>query len=138
MNSSSEDSNLLKTQLSKIIQLGEFLSRLLVPLMKVSLPLMKIVLMALAKSVLLPLVLTAAVSAESGASGSGTVTITILNKEMRDVMIKVKSLKESGILIKGVTQTIENETKERRGGFFSILLGTPGANVFRNKLAGKG
>ena len=63
-NSSSEDSNLLKTQLSKIIQLGEFLSRLLVPLMKVSLPLMKIVLMPLAKSVLLPLVLTAAVSAE--------------------------------------------------------------------------
>ena len=56
---------------------------------------------------------------------------------MRDVMIKVKSLKESGILIKGVTQTIENETEERRGGFFSILLGTPGANVFRNKLAGK-
>ena len=56
---------------------------------------------------------------------------------MRDVMIKVKSLKESGILIKGVTQTIENETKDQRGGFFSILLGTPGANVFRNKLAGK-
>ena len=63
MNNSSKDIKLSKTQLSKKIQSGGFFSRLLGPLMKVGLPLMKNVLTLLAKSVLVPLGLTAAASA---------------------------------------------------------------------------
>ena len=42
------------------------------------------------------------------------------------------------ILLKGVTKTIENETKEQKGGFLSMLLGTSGASLLGNLLAGKG
>ena len=57
---------------------------------------------------------------------------------MGDTMKIVKSLDESGLLIKGVIETIKNEAKEEKGGFLGILLGTLGAILLRNLLAGKG
>ena len=50
----------------------------------------------------------------------------------------VKSLKDSGLLLKGVSETIQNEAKEQKGGFLSMLLGTLGASLLGNILAGKG
>ena len=47
-------------------------------------------------------------------------------------------LEDSNILLKGVTKTIKNETKEQKGGFLSMLLGTLGASLLGNILAGKG
>ena len=57
---------------------------------------------------------------------------------MEDIMKIVKSLEDSGVLIKGVTQTIEGETKEQIGGFLGMLLGTLGTSLLRNMVAGKG
>ena len=70
--------------------------------------------------------------------GSGFTTIIIYNEEMEDIMKIVKSLAESGLLIKGVRETIKNEAKEQKGGFLSILLGTLGASLLGNLLTGKG
>ena len=50
----------------------------------------------------------------------------------------VQALEDSNILLKGVTKTIKNETKEQKGGFLSMLLGTLGASLLRNLLSGKG
>ena len=50
----------------------------------------------------------------------------------------IQALKDSDILLKGVTKTIKNETKEQKGGFLSMLLGTLGASLFGNSLTGKG
>ena len=50
----------------------------------------------------------------------------------------IKSLEDSGILLKGVTKTIENETKEQKRGFLSMLLGILGASLLGNLLSGKG
>ena len=57
---------------------------------------------------------------------------------MNDIMKRVKSLDEFGLFIKGVSELIENEAKEQKGGFLSMLLGTLGANLLGNMLAGKG
>ena len=57
---------------------------------------------------------------------------------MNDIMKIIDALENSGILLKGVTKTIENETKEQRGGFLSMLLGTLGASLLGNLLSGKG
>ena len=57
---------------------------------------------------------------------------------MNDIMKIVQALEDSNILLKGVTKTIENETKEQKGGFLSMLLGTLGASLLGNLLAGKG
>ena len=57
---------------------------------------------------------------------------------MEDVMKIVKSLEESGLLIKGISETIKNEAKEQKGRFLSMLLGTLVASVLGNALAGKG
>ena len=70
--------------------------------------------------------------------GSGTTTLTISNEEMNDVMKIVKSLEESSLLIKDVSQTIKNEAKEQKGGFLGMLLGTLGASLLGNLLKGKG
>ena len=43
---------------------------------------------------------------------------------MEDIMRIVKSLEESGLLVKGISETIKNEAKEQKGGFLPILLGT--------------
>ena len=83
-----------------------------------------------AKSVLIPLGLTAAASAADAGIhkkrlGSGTTTFIISNEEMNDIMKFVQALEDSNILLKaGVTKIIEHETKEPKGGFLSILFGT--------------
>ena len=141
---SSADINLSKTQLSKMIQSGEFLSRLLGPLLKTGLPLIKKAIKPLAESVLVPLGLTAAASAADAGIhkkilGSGnTTTLIISNDEIKDIIKIVKYLEDSGLLLKGVTETFQNEVKEQKGGFLSMLLGTLSASLLGNLLTGKG
>ena len=65
-------------------------------------------------------------------------TLLISNEEINGIMKIINSLEEFGILIKGVTETIKNEVKERKGGFLSMLLGTLGASLWGNLLTGKG
>ena len=57
---------------------------------------------------------------------------------MNDIMKIIQALEDSDILLKGVTKTIKNETKEQKGGFLSMLLGTLGACLLGNLLTGKG
>ena len=92
----------------KIGQSGRLLGRLLRPLLKTGLPLMKNVLKPLAKSILIPLESTAAASATDAAIhkkifGSAIITLIISNEEMSKI---VKSLEKFGLLIKGVRETI--------------------------------
>ena len=96
----------------------------------------------LAKNILAPLGITAAASGFDGANqkkihGSGTATLIISNEEMNDIMKIVQVLEDSNILLKGVTKTIKNETKEQKGGFSSMLLGTLGASLLGNLLSEK-
>ena len=70
--------------------------------------------------------------------GQGTSTLIISNEKMNDIMKIVQALEDSNILLKGATKTIKNETKEQKGGFLSMLLGTLGATLLGNVLAGKG
>ena len=56
--------------------------------------------------------------------GSGTLALIISNEEMEDVIKIVKSREESGLLVKGISETIKNETKEQKEGFLSMLLKT--------------
>ena len=114
----STDLKLSKTQLSKMIQSGGFLGKLLGPLLRIGLSLMKSVIKSLAKSVLVPLGLTAAASAAHAGihkkilrSGYNT-TLIISNDEMEDIFKIVRSLEDSGLLSKGVSETIQNEAKE--------------------------
>ena len=67
--------------------------------------------------------------------GSG-VKLIIEQEDMNDIIKIIKALENSGILLKGVAKTIENETKEQRGGFLSRLLGTLGASLLGNLLTG--
>ena len=136
------DIKLSKTQLSKVVQSGGFLGRLLGPLLKTGLPLMKSVIKPLAKSVLIPLGLTAAASAADAGihkkilgSGHNNTTLIISNDEMDDILKIVKSLENSGVLLKGVSETIQHEAKEQRGGFLSMLLGTLGASLLGDVLS---
>ena len=57
---------------------------------------------------------------------------------MNYVIKIVQALEDSNILLKGVTETVKNETKEQKGGFLSMLLGTLGASLSCNLLTGKG
>ena len=70
--------------------------------------------------------------------GSGITTLVISNNEIKDIMKIVISLEDSGLLLKWVSETIQNEAKEQKRGFLSILLGTLGASLLENMLAGKG
>ena len=70
--------------------------------------------------------------------GSGNTTLIISNEEMNDKMKIIRTIEDSNILRKGVTKTIKNETKEQKGGFSSMLLGTLGASLLGNLLTGKG
>ena len=70
--------------------------------------------------------------------GSGNITLTISMEEMKDIMKIIKSLEESGLLIKGVSDTIKNEADRQKGGFLGMLLGTLGASLLGNILTGKG
>ena len=135
-NHSSTDIKLSKTQLSKMIQSGGFLGKLLGKLAGPAMP--------LAKNVLAPLGLSAAMSAIDGSIkkkmlGSGTI---ISNDEMDDNLKIVKSLGDSNVLLKGVSETIQHEAKEQRGGFLIMLLGTLGASllgdILSKGLSGKG
>ena len=112
---------------------------------------MKSVLTPLAKNVLLQLRSSAGISAEDAAIqkkfyGSGrpsdlssrTTALIISNEGMGDIIKIVKSLEESKLIIKGIIETIKNETKEQKGGFISTLLGTLGAKLLGNLLAGRG
>ena len=58
----------------------------------------------------------------------------ISNDEIKDIIKIVKSLEDSGLLLKGVTKTDQNEVKEQKGGFLSMLLGTLGASLLGNLL----
>ena len=130
---------------------GGFLSRLLGPLLKTGLPLIKNVIKTLVKSVLIPLGWTAVASAadvgihrkiigpeNSHSSSASNTTIIISNNEIEDMIKIVKSLEVYCLLLNGVTETVQNEVKEQKGGFLSILLGTSGASLLGNILTGKG
>ena len=73
---------------------------------------------------------------------SGVTTLIISYDEMNDILKIVKSLENSGLLLKGVSETIQHEAKEQRGGFLSMLLGTLGASllddILSKVLSGKG
>ena len=132
-NNMSTDLTLSKAQISKIIQSGGFLGSLL---SKLAGPLMKVVI-PLAKNVLAPLGITADASAidagiQNKIHGSGTTTLIISNEEMTDIMKIVQAVEDSNILWKGVTKTIKIETKEQKGGFLSMLIGTLGASLLGN------
>ena len=70
--------------------------------------------------------------------GSGSTTLIISNEEINDIMKIVQALEDSNILLKGVTETVQNEVKEQKGGFLSMLLGTLGVSLLGNLLTGKG
>ena len=96
--------------------------------------LIKSVLTPLAKSILVPFRLTSAASStdetiQKKLYGSGT-TIVLSNEEIEDIIKLVKSLKDVGLVIKGVSKTTEDEAKEKKGGFLSILLGTSQVLVY--------
>ena len=133
-NNSSANIKLSQIQLDKIGQSGVLLGSLLGLLQKTGLPLMNNVLKPLAKSLLIPLELKAAASAtdvaiQKNIFGSGMTTLIISNGEMNDIMKIVKSLRESGLLIKDVSKSIENEAKEQKGRFLSMLQGALGASL---------
>ena len=141
-NHSSTDIKLSKTQLSKMMQSGGFLGKLLGPLLETGLPLMKSVIKPLTNSVLIPLGLTAAASAADAGihkkilgSGHNNTTLIISNDEMDEILKIVKSLENSGVLLKGISETIQHEAKEQRGGFLSMLLGTLGASLLGDVLS---
>ena len=97
------------------------------------------VLKPLAKSVLIPLGLTAATSATDATIhkkifGSGMTTLIMSNEELNDIMKIVKSIIESGLLIKSLSKTIKNEAKEQKGVFLGMLLDTLGASLLGNLL----
>ena len=137
----SADIKLSKTRLYKMIQSGRFLGRLLGPILKTGLPLIKKVAKPLPASVLIPFGLTAAASAadvgkHKKISGSGNTTLIISNDEIHIIKI-VKALEDSGLLLKGVTETVQNEVKEQKEGFTGALLGTLGASLLGDLLKGK-
>ena len=120
---------------------------------------MKNLLKPLAKSVSIPLGVTTAASATDAAIhkkmfgsrrppfditsyhsnlASRMTTLIISNDEKNDIMKIIRSLEESRLLIKDVSEIIENEAKEQKGGFFSTLLGALGASLLGNLLTGKG
>ena len=139
----STDIKLSKTHLSKMIKSGAFLGRLLDPLLKLGLPLIKNVIKPSAKIVLIPLGLTAAASAADAGIhkkilGSADMTTLIISNDEIENIETVKSLEDSDLLLKGVTETVQNELKEQKGGFLSMLLGTLGASLLGSLLTGKG
>ena len=127
-----------------MIQSGGFLGRLLGPLLNTGLPLIKNVIKLLAKSVLIPLGLNASASAAySGIhkkilGSENMTTLIISNDETHNIIKIVKSLEDSGLLIKGITETVQNKVKQEKRGFLSRLLGTLGASLLGNPLTGNG
>ena len=132
-NHTSTDIKLSKAQLSKM-QKGGFL-RFLAPLLKSVLPLLKSVIKPLGMLVLTAAALTTDAIINKKILGSGNHrTLIISNDDMQDLLKTLKSLEDSGVLLKGVSETIKNEAKEQRGGFLSMLLGTLGASLLGDVL----
>ena len=140
-NNSSVNLKLSKTQFHKIRRSTGFLGIRSRPLLKTGLPLIRNVLKPLAKSVLTPLGLAAASATDAiihkKIFGSGVTTLIISNEEMNGIIKIVKSLEEPGLLIKGIAETIKSEAKGQKGGFLGMLLGTSGASLLVNFLAGQ-
>ena len=124
-NGSTANIKLSKTPLKKIEQLEGFLGRLLEPLVKPVLPLIGNVLKSLAKSVLTLLELTAGATGvviHNKMFGSG-MTVLIISKEVTNHIMKiVKSLKETGLLKTGVSETTKNEAKEKQRRVFKFVV----------------
>ena len=137
----STDSKLSKAQISKIIQSGGFLASLL---SKLAGPLTKVAnsfskkCFSFIRNYSCCLGNWCRNSKKKNTHGSGTKTLIISNEEINDIMKIIQALENSNILIKGVTKTIKNETKEQKGGFLIMLLGTLGASLWGNLLTGKG
>ena len=134
------------------MQSGGYLGRHLGSLLKTVLSLIKSVIKPLAKSVLVPLRLTTAASAADAGIhkkilGSGKRPLNLVlpnhkiliisNDEMKDILKIVKSLENSIVLLKRVSETIKNEAKEQKGGFVSMLLGTLGTSLLGDMSLGK-
>ena len=107
------------------------------------LPLIKNIITPLAESILIPLRLSAAASAADAGIhkkilGSGNTTLIKSNKDMEDLIKIVKFLEDFGLLLKRVTESVQTEVKEQKGGFLSMLPGTLGASLLGNLLTGKG
>ena len=105
-------------------------------------PLIRNLLELLAKNVLIPLWLTTAASTTDAAIhkkmfGSGYATLIISNKELEDIMKIINFLDDSGLLIKGVSETIKNEARGQKEEFLGMPLGTLGASLLGNLLTGK-
>ena len=97
----------------------------------------------IAKNNLVPLRITAAASAiDTGIrkkiNGSGKTNLIISNEEMNDITKIVQAFKDSNCLLKSITKTFENDTKEEKGGFLGMFLGTLGASLLGNMLSVKG
>ena len=124
-NGSTANIKLSKTPCKKLEQLEGFLGRLLEPFVKPVLPLIGNVLKSLAKSVLTLLELTAGatgVAIHNKIFGSGMTVLIISNEEMNHIMKIVKSLEETGLLKKGVSETIKNEAKEKQRRVFKFVV----------------
>ena len=115
--------------------------------MTAGLPLIKSVLTPSAKSVLIALGLSAADAAiqkkiyrpgRPSDLASRTTVLIIPNEKMDDLMKKVKSPEQSGLLIQGISETIKNEVTEEKGGFLLMLIGTLAASNLGNALTEKG
>ena len=110
--------------------------------MKTELPLIKNVIPPLAKSVLISSGLTVAAAADAGIHqkilGSGNAILILSNEDMEGLIKIVKSFEDPGLLLKGVTEPVQNEVKEEKRGFLSMSLGTLGVSLLGNLLTGKG
>ena len=73
-----------------------------------------------------------------GSGHNNTTTLIISNDEIEDIIKIVKSLEDSGLLLKGVSETVQNKAREHKAGFLSMLLGTIGASLLGDILGGKG
>ena len=133
-NGSSANIRLWKIQLHKIEQSGGFLDRLLGPLLKTGLPLMKNALKSFAKSVSIPLGLTTPAATDAAIQKifwSGSTKLITSNEEMNDIEKIINFLEESGLLMKCVSKTTKKWSKRRKGWFL-------GASLSGNLLAGTG
>ena len=70
--------------------------------------------------------------------GFGNTTLIISIEKVSNIMKIIKCLEESGLLIKGVSETSKNEANKQKGGFLSMSLGTLGASLLGSLLIGKG
>ena len=137
-NNMSTDIKLSKAQINKIMKGGENLGRLLMSFFhKLINPAISI-----GKNILAPLELSAAMSVTDAAFqkkmyGSGMTTLIISNDDLDDLIKIITALEQHDRILKGTSKTIENETKEQKGGFLSMLLGTLGASLLGDLLTGK-